>query len=90
MLGDGKSPPSSSPPPITVDDVTAAMTKLLQGPETRMEERIATAEKRWTAQPNPSASMPYGAPDYGSTTLASPSSTAPTLSTAPSLPITSS
>jgi len=53
MLGDGKSPPSS-PPPITVDDLTAAMTKLLQGLETRMEERIATAEARWSAQPNPS------------------------------------
>ena len=59
-----------------------------------MEERIATVEACWSAQPNPSASMPYGVPGYGSTTLASPSSMAPTLSTAPpttapSLPITS-
>ena len=95
MPGDRKSPPAPPPPPpTTVEELAAMMTKLISGLETRMEERISSAEARWSAPPNPSASMPYGMPGYGSTSLASSSPTAPALSTAPpttapSLPITS-
>ena len=78
------------------------MTKLLSSMgdmETRftsMESRITSMESRLQPPPtlNPTASMPYGMPEYGSTTLASSSSTAAaTLSTAPptsspTLPIT--
>ena len=63
---------------------------------TSMESRITSMESRLQPPPtsNPTASMPYGMPGYGSTTLASSSSTAAaTLSTAPptsspTLPIT--
>lgn len=51
-----------------------------------MEARITSMESRLQPPPtsNPAASMPYGMPGYGSTTLASSSSTAAaTLSTAP-------
>ena len=56
--------------------------------ETRMEARITSMESRLQPPPTstPAASMPYGMPGYGSTTLASSSSTAAaTLSTAPNV-----
>ena len=108
MPGDDKSEPP--PPPPTMEGLAAQMTKLLSSMsdmetrmeaklgdmETRMEARITAMESRLQPPPtsNPAASMPYGMPGYGSTTLASSSSTAAaTLSTAPptsspTLPIT--
>ena len=89
-----------------MEGLAAMMTKLpssMGDMETRLEARITSMESRITSmesrlQPpptlNPTASMPYGMPGYGSTTLASSSSTAAaTLSTAPptsspTLPIT--
>jgi len=90
MLGDDKSEPPLPPP--TMEGLAAMMTKLLSSMgdmETRftsMESRITSMESRLQPPPtlNPTASMPYGMPGYGSTTLASSSSTAAaTLSTAP-------
>ena len=71
------------------------MTKLLSSMGD-VEARLTSMESRLQPPPtlNPTASMPYGMPEYGSTTLASSSSTAAaTLSTAPptsspTLPIT--
>jgi len=93
MPGDDKS--ESPPPPPTMEGLAAVMTKLLSSMG-NMETRITSMESRLQPPPtlNPTASMPYGMPGYGSTTLASSSSTAAaTLSTAPptsspTLPIT--
>ncbi|XP_039841795.1 uncharacterized protein LOC120702092 [Panicum virgatum] len=87
MPGDDKSEPP--PPPPTMEGLAALMTKLLSSMadmEMRMETRITSMESH--LQPpltsTPAASMPYRMPGYGSTTLASSSSTAAaTLSTAP-------
>ena len=89
MPGDDKSEPP--PPPPTMEGLAALMTKLLSSMgdmETRLEARITSMESRLQPPPTstPAASMPYGMPGYGSTTLASSSSTPPTSS--PTLPIT--
>ena len=90
MPGDDKSEPPLPPP--TMEGLAAMMTKLLSSMgdmETRftsMESRITSMESRLQPPPtlHPTASMPYGMPGYGSTTLASSSSTAAaTLSMAP-------
>ena len=70
-----------------MEGLAAMMTKLLSSMGD-METRITSMESRLQPPPtsNPTASMPYGMPGYGSTTLASSSSTAAaTLSTAPSV-----
>ena len=79
MPGDDKSEPP--PPPPTMEGLAALMTKLLGSMgdmETRMEARITSMESRLQLPPTstPASSMPYGMPGYGSTTLASSSSTA--------------
>ena len=82
MLGDDKSEP---PPPPTMVGLAALMTKLLSSMGD-VEARITSMESRLQPPPTstPAASMPYGMPGYGSTTLASSSSTAAaTLSAAP-------
>ena len=83
MPGDDKSEPP--PPPPTMEGLAALMTKLLSSMGD-VEARITSMESRLQPPPTstPAASMPYGMPGYGSTTLASSSSTAAaTLSAAP-------
>jgi hypothetical protein len=61
-----------------MEELAAMMTKLVGSLETRMETRMSSIESRLLPPPTPSptASMPYGMPGYGSTSLGNLSLTA--------------